>query len=306
MPEERPPEGIDLSDWVAKARADPVKYRQRQVTEILLNAIALTPELGSQLYLKGGILMALAYNSQRTTGDVDFSIQGPPEIRASEIRSLLDRSLQRAAAVCGYPDLVCRVQGRIRERPRPETFHTATAPALEVTIGSAMRGTNEEVRLGDGRAIAVLRVDISFREPVETMQRLVIDTGRTISAYGLPDLVAEKYRAILQQRTRSNPGTRRQDVYDITMLLQQFPFDTEERKRILAILVIKCEERGFTPDREMIGDAVIVERLRRDWPTLEAELENPLPDFDASFAAVKAFYDSLPWTIPFGGMRAPA
>lgn len=294
MSDDRSETTVDLSAWVRRGAADPVKHRQRQVTEVLLRAIALTPLLGSHLYLKGGILMALAYGSPRSTADVDFSIEGPPEQFAERVREVLDPALLRAAAQCGYPGLLCRVQ-RIAQRPRPEIFATANAPALQVTIGSA-RGAHEATRLANGQATHVLRVDISFKEPIETVQRLIIAHDQTVAAYGLHDLIAEKFRAILQQTTRAHPGQRRQDVYDIVLLLGQFDFDAEERTQIHAILIAKSQERGFTPDRAMIALPAIVSRLRADWPTLQSELEERLPDFDGHFAIVRGFYEGLPWT----------
>ena len=48
---------VDVAAWVERARSDSVTYRQRQTVEITLNAIAMTAQLNSRLYLKGGILM---------------------------------------------------------------------------------------------------------------------------------------------------------------------------------------------------------------------------------------------------------
>jgi 5,10-methylene-tetrahydrofolate dehydrogenase/methenyl tetrahydrofolate cyclohydrolase len=64
---------INISKWVAKSKDNPDKYALRQVTEILINAIGQTKFLKGNMFLKGGTLMALAHESQRMTGDVDFS-----------------------------------------------------------------------------------------------------------------------------------------------------------------------------------------------------------------------------------------
>ena len=65
MPE--PSLKIDVAKWVENAKADPVAYRQRQTVEIVLNAIAITTPLNVQMFLKGGILMGLAYDSPGQT-----------------------------------------------------------------------------------------------------------------------------------------------------------------------------------------------------------------------------------------------
>ena len=54
---------IDVPAWVERARNDPVAYRSRQATEIILTAIAASAALSENLCLKGGVLMGLAYDS---------------------------------------------------------------------------------------------------------------------------------------------------------------------------------------------------------------------------------------------------
>ena len=90
MLEPEPKQTLDISAWVRKARANPILYRQRQMTDILLNAVALTPGFCDGLFLKGGILMALAYGSPRTTSDIDFSALGDPETMDLRISNMLD------------------------------------------------------------------------------------------------------------------------------------------------------------------------------------------------------------------------
>lgn len=64
---------VDVRAWVETARANPAQYRDRQVTEIVLAAIGLAPNLNTNLVLKGGAVMALAFKSTRVTADVDFT-----------------------------------------------------------------------------------------------------------------------------------------------------------------------------------------------------------------------------------------
>lgn len=298
MLEPQPPAVLDVSAWVLKARKNPVLYRQRQVTEILLHAVAATPGFREGVFLKGGILMALAYGSPRNTGDVDFSAIGDPEEMERIITGALDKSLRDAARRTGYLDILCRVQ-RIERRPKPTTFVDSPFPALRVTIGSALRTSPSEMtRLETKRAVQVVPIDLSFREPVDSVQKLIVGDGRTVQAYGLYDLVAEKLRALLQQLTRPHPGERRQDVYDLARLLTTFELDEPERIQILAILRHKSRERELEPTRSMISDERIVSRVRASWPTLQNELEEELPNFDVTFETVRAFYESLPWEAP--------
>ena len=63
---------VDVRAWVETAKTDPLRYRDRQVTEIVLAAIGVAPNLKKTLVLKGGAVMALAFKSERVTGDVDL------------------------------------------------------------------------------------------------------------------------------------------------------------------------------------------------------------------------------------------
>ena len=293
MLEPQPPTTLDLRGWIQKARTNPTLYRQRQLTEILLHAIARTPGFEEGLFLKGGILMALAYHSPRTTTDIDFSAIGDPEEMEQMIKSSLDVSLSEAATRAGHFDVECRVQ-RVTRRPRPSTFAKSPFPALEITIGSALKRDAAELeRLKGGRASKVLRIDLSFREPIDSFQRLVIGEGQTIQAYSLYDLIAEKFRSLLQQLVRNRD--RRQDVYDLARLLQTFDFDQAEKILIFETLQHKSREREIEPTKDMISDPRLIAKVRQNWSTLKDELEDDLPDFEATFKIVQNFYETLPW-----------
>ena len=44
---------VDVQAWVEAARANPILYRTRQVTEIVLATIGLSPTLRTSLVLRG-------------------------------------------------------------------------------------------------------------------------------------------------------------------------------------------------------------------------------------------------------------
>lgn len=132
---------VDIRAWVDASRANPTLYRNRQVTEIVLATIGLTPSLATSLVLKGGALMALAFKSERVTGDVDFSASVPPDNFAEMLVEELNSQFPRIAIQLGYLDLLCKVQ-RVEKRPRPQNFENMDFPALLVRIGSGLRGTS--------------------------------------------------------------------------------------------------------------------------------------------------------------------
>lgn len=283
---------IDVRSWVEAARADPQLHRDRQVTEVVLAAIGLSPSLRDGLVLKGGTLMALAFQSNRVTGDMDFSAQADPAGFDDLLRTELNASLGPAAIQLGYLDLVCRVQG-VKRRPRPELFEDADFPALEVKIGSALRHTPQEQLLAEGKAARILLVEISFRDQVYAFQELHLEKPAVgVRAFTLEELIAEKLRALLQQPIRRR--NRRQDVYDIAFLLDRHALDELALQRIHHTLVEKCRTRGIDAARASIEDPEIRERAEREWGTLRLEISD-LGSFDERFERVLDLYRSLPW-----------
>ena len=289
---------VDIKPWIDRARRDPLAYVERQATEVVLTAVGSLPGYGSHIFLKGGILMAVVYESPRGTADVDFTtdLQPSPEL-PEKLRKALDDALPRAAARLGYPDLALRVQ-TVKERPRKFGSPDTSFPALDVKVAYARRGSGER-RLAGGQAPHVVDLEVSFNEPIHAIEVIQLGVnGPSFAAYALTDLLAEKFRALLQQVAR-NPHRqqrvyRRQDVYDIAHLATRFPPDDDERAAILESFRDKCRARGITPTAETLSDPRIAERARAEWNSLRQEI-GELPDFDACFAKVEALYRSLPW-----------
>jgi len=287
-----PPLKIDVKRWVERAKDDPVAYLQRQATEIILNAIALSADLNEGLYLKGGVLMGLVYASPRQTTDIDLTAGFPATADDHEkIREYLDNIFPAAAAGLGYTDLILKTQS-IQRKPRNDNFETANFPALKLKIAFAKRDSNQAKSLAAGICPDVIEVDISFNEPTQKIQLLSLTGGNELRAYSLVDLIAEKYRAMLQQVTRNRE--RRQDVYDLDILIKDPEIDAACRKDILEAFIEKCETRDITPNRASLDDPEIRKRSSANWHTLELELGH-VPEFDDCFQRVSEFYRSLPW-----------
>ena len=235
--------------------------------------------------------MGIAYDSPRQTTDIDLTTALAPEDTVGDrVRDLLDQMLPRAAAALGYADLIVRTQS-VKLWPTAG-LHDANFPALKLKVASAKRGSRQEAALQNGHASVVVGADISFNEPLLQIQVLELTGGRELHAYALTDLVAEKYRALLQQVPRNR--YRRQDVYDLDHLIQHIEIDDALRARVLEALVKKCEARQLRPTRASLDDREVMERAARDWRSMELELGS-VPDFEGCFARVVAFYRNLPW-----------
>jgi len=284
---------VNIGEWVEKARSDPHTYQERRATEVFLTAIGMVPSFRHQVFLKGGVLMGVVYNSPRQTGDLDYTACLDPEPGiADKFKHELDAIFPRATADLGYPDLVCTVQSS-KYLPNVKLFPKADGPALKLKVAYATRGTRQETMLKKGKAANVLEIDISFREPVGAIQIVnIADSSGSFYAYSLIDLMAEKMRALLQQERRDR--YRRQDFYDLDALLAQFSLDEDEQSRLHAALLEKCNARGIEPGPGSLSEPEIVRRAKREWHTLELEIGD-VPDFEECVARVDAFYRSLPW-----------
>lgn len=284
---------INVPAWVEEAKGNPVLYLQRQATEAVLTAIGLSKKLSHSLVLKGGTLMALAFKSDRATGDVDFSATVPPENLVDDIREELNRELPNSLRQLGYVDLLCRVQ-RVKKKPRPTHFKDLEFPALDITIGYAKKGSAQEKGFQKGQSTNTISLEISFKDQVYQFQELYLfDAHVCVKSFTINELVAEKLRALVQQKKEFRGRFRRQDIYDIWYLLKYHKYKIEESK-VFEILIPKCESRGIELSRSTLDDAEIYERAKADWSTIALEI-NSLPDFDQCYKLVKDFYRALPW-----------
>lgn len=285
------PVEIDVAGWVERAKADPVAYRQRQTVEVTLNAIAMTAALNDKLFLKGGILMGLAYESPRQTADVDLTtlFEAGPEIDA-QIAGLMNAALPRAAAHLGYVNLIVKVHS-VKRMPK-RIFEDAEFPALKLKVAFAERGTKQEKALEEGLAPGVIDVDISFNETLRQIQILELTGGQELQAYSLVDLMAEKYRAMLQQKERNR--NRRQDIYDLNRLIESKDFDDGFRSQLLDAFIEKCRSRHIEPTAQSLDDPEVKARSGKEWATMELEV-GEIPEFEGCFARVSDFYRNLPW-----------
>ena len=282
---------INVAGWVEQARANPAAYRQRQGVEIILNAIAAKSALSRQMFLKGGILMGLAYDSPRQTVDIDLTTSLKAKSDIGEwICKQLNEEMPRIAGRLGHSELILMAQSA--KWPRGGDPETAEFPALRVKVAYAQRGTNQEKALKRGRAADVIGIDISFNERLGHVQILAITGGQELFAYGLADLIAEKYRAVLQQVPRNR--NRRQDIFDLDLLIAGHEIDNTLRAQILETLIEKCRSRRLEPAQASLEDPEIKVRSGREWGMMELEV-GEIPDFEDCFARVSEFYENLPW-----------
>jgi len=285
-------EEYDIKDWVEDASTTSNK-KFREAVHTILSAIASDSNLKANMILKGGILLAIRYKSHRYTKDIDFSTerQLDDDINAHGVRESLNSSLVQMVEELDY-DLDCRVQSsKLQLKDRNSTY-----PSIKMTVGYAYKGTPQHKRLLSSRSPDIVSIDYSLNEATPNIEGLKLNLEDGILTYSFIDLIAEKYRSLLQQIPRNR--TRRQDVYDLNLLIERLgDIDSFERSKILNSLIIKSKAREIEPDINSFENPELKSRAQKDYPTLKQELPSgELPDFNELFQKVADFYRSLPWS----------
>jgi len=277
----------DIAEWVNQA---PNEQRElRQAVHTVLAAIAQDTQLRADMVMKGGILLAVRYQSVRFTKDIDFSTSMKlSEINPDEVQRRLDAALRLTVEALEY-DLDCRVQGC---KVHPANQANASFPSIKLKIGYAYKGTAKHRRLIQLQSPSVISIDYSLNEAISNTDEVLVGLDHSVNAYPFAELVAEKFRALLQQVERDR--YRRQDVYDLAFL-SRMPRSKSAEAAIWESLILKARSRNIEPTRDSLNDAEVKRRAAADYDTLKDEVQGKLPDFEVAYAEVLAFYQALPW-----------
>lgn len=280
-----------IEDWILDSSEDEQYFRQ--ATHIILTAISTNDYLKPKMIMKGGVLLGIRYQSSRFTTDIDFSsAEKLKNIDQDLFIEEMSESLAEASSELPY-GLTCKLQSVKIQPKNPE----ASFPSFNLTIGYALNSNDGAMkRLRAGQSPRTIKIDYSLNELTYQTDELHLEDGISISAYGFTDLVAEKIRSIIQQRYRKR--NRRQDIYDLTILLQDAERIGEVEKFTILDTLIKKSE-GKIPEGELTMNTLdaddIKERSRHEYHLLKFEIQGELPNFDDSYDAINKFYHSLPW-----------
>lgn len=283
-------EDYDIVDWVAQADKDQQEFREAVHT--ILAAIANDSQLRAKMVIKGGILLAIRYQSHRFTKDIDFSSDEKlKDVDVNKLTETLNNGFIQTAEELEY-ELDCRVQSC---RVLPPKMPDASFPSVKMTVGYASRSDKRKhARLLVGKSPSTISIDYSLNELMPNLEVLDVGQEEPLRSYALTDVVSEKIRSLLQQVERNR--TRRQDIFDLMLLIDKYPdLDETEKQEIFNSLIAKSASRDITPLQNSLDDPEIRERSQKDYPTLADEIEGDLQDFDELYDAVNKFYKSLPW-----------
>lgn len=283
-------EEYDIRAWVEKAPTG--ENREfREAVHTILSAIASDQHLKASMILKGGILLAIRYHSHRYTTDIDFSTDKKVGgvMTAEGIRESLNNSLAQMVEVLEY-DLDCRVQSSKLQPKNPNSTH----PSIKMKVGYAYKGTPKHKRLEVLQSTDTISIDFSLNEIIPNIETVKLDIEEDILAYSFTDVIAEKYRSLLQQIPRNR--YRMQDIYDLNLLIDKLEqINNSEKSTILECLINKSKARNIEPTINSFDDPELKFRAEKLYKDLEIAEEEKLPDFDTSFKKVSDFYKALPW-----------
>ncbi|MCO7036033.1 nucleotidyl transferase AbiEii/AbiGii toxin family protein [Pseudomonas carnis] len=281
---------MQIEQWVKNSPLD--QRGIRQATHLILKAISGSDELSARMVMKGGALLGLRYGSNRYTTDIDFSTDlRLAEISLEEFIGDFNDSLDVAEAELAY-GMKCKLQS-YKIQPKAE----GTFPTVKLKVAYAYKNDQAQMkRLENKGGTNLISIDYSFNEKTYNCEILEVDDGQ-LKVYGIFDLLAEKYRSILQQVVRER--NREQDIYDVNYLLTTIEEPTvEDRYKILDSLFRKSEGKdvGEFLNAEGLDDPRIKERSFERYGDLQATVK-VLPDFEESYKRISDFYKSLPWEL---------
>ncbi|MDA8454355.1 nucleotidyl transferase AbiEii/AbiGii toxin family protein [Acidovorax sp. GBBC 3334] len=280
---------VEIDAWVAQAPQGQQGFREAVHT--ILDGIGHSQNLSAKMVMKGGLLLAIRYDSSRYTRDLDFSTR--ERYTAESADAILEELMEGLVSAEDRLPYVtaCRLQShKVQPKGDNKTHHS-----LALKIGFANRSNAAAMaRLEAGTAPQVVEIDYSFNEAVFEVEVLELDGGATIHSYTLNNVLAEKMRSLLQQPIRRR--NRRQDVYDIWLLLESGPsLAAEELARILEILMASCASKGIVPNIDSMEADAVVSMARTGYQDLASDVAGDLPPFEDAMNRVVALYRTLPW-----------
>mgnify|MGYP000883807301 FL=1 len=280
---------IDIEKWIKDSRHDKEKSFRRAVHVILL-AISNSPELRAQMIFHGGLLLTLKYKGVRHTTDLDFATKNKlVDVDEKVFLKELDKRLLESSEILPY-GLACKIQSYQIKPPGEGKNHQT----LEIKVGYAYKGEPNYKHLQRNNCTNIVKIDYSYNEINQKIEVLEFFKGPNVQVYSLSDFVAEKYRAIIQQKTRNR--NRRQDVFDIYWLIKNnLLIGDNIKNKILKSFLIKSDSRNLTVSRLILRDKDIIKHSKTEYASLAQEIDIDLPPFKEVYKIVQDYYESLPW-----------
>lgn len=273
----------EADEWAQSRSVQRSEARARFAAAGVLEAIASSRPLREELFFKGGNALNFVWCPNRSTSDLDFSCRDEP-FSMERLRELLDTGLHAASRRLGT---LYAIQRFDRQPPGPDK----TRVTYEISAGYALPDDqNNRKRMQAGLySKSTVKLEISINEVVCDFSPKPLPSGHSVQVCTLEDIVAEKYRALLQQIQRDRH--RPQDVLDIAVILRSG--DTLRPDYIAQFLQAKAAARDIPVHAAALDHPEIRQRASAGYSVLENTAQLFIP-FDEAFALVLDFYHRLP------------
>lgn len=275
-----------IEEWCRQKKVPIHEGHKRFVEHAILACISANKKLSSGLIFKGGNALRFAYQSPRSTVDLDFTVASNdlaiPDNR-DDLRKLFNQSLRWAEQ---RYNIKAKCQSINRLPP------AGTIPTYRVKIGYQFQNDPYFASFETRNVSTVIPVEISFHDLVceDTHYMPEQIPGKTIRICTLEDIVAEKLRALLQQPIRNR--YRWQDVYDLARVCREFQGNIDFEK-ISTFFYEKCKIRDIIP-RQSSFDEKVREMAAFDYEKrLKEQAKEKYIPFDEAWMLVETIIDKL-------------
>ena len=277
-----------IQEWCLANGIGVQEGRRRFAQYAVLSAVADVAALRRDLVLKGGNALDFKWQPNRSTLDLDFSVDmavSTVVFDEHHVRTQFESGLRSVSGSLG----VTLAVHRVRQNPPGELRRFAT---FQITIGYALADeTSLRGRMATGLPSShTVAVEISLNEPQCATTTFALDDTRTLRIGTLEDIIAEKLRALLQQPIRRRD--RRQDLLDIAVVL--VAGHELDRGRVATFLLEKAAARSVPVSRMAFRDPEVTRRAAVDYAALSATTRTRFVPYDEALATVLAFVDELP------------
>lgn len=276
-----------IPTWADEQGISRGEARRRFAQYAVLVGIASTGPLRDLLVFKGGNALDFVWQPNRSTIDLDFSVDlaggiAPPD--ADALGRLLHQGMGAASRSTGVALTVQRV-----DRQPPGEGKTFVTFAIKVGYALPDETRNRErLRLGESVS-PVIPMDISLNEPICATAHVPLNDERQLRVCTIDDIIAEKLRALLQQPIRNR--TRCQDLLDIAVTLRGNA--VLDRARVASFLLIKAQARDVLVSRAAFHEPEIARRARSGYAELEQTTRSVFVPFDDALGELYALIDEL-------------
>ena len=289
MSDSFPKSMAELATWASANTITIDEARQRFAQYIMLCGIVSVRRLRESLVFKGGNALDFIWQPNRSTIDLDFSLDmadGRFEAAVDTIRILLMQGISLVSSRFGVAIAVYSV----RQEPPGEnrTFITYTA-----RVGYALPDEHRLlIRMANNQSSPhIIPIEISINEPICDSTVFTLDESYSVLRVNtLADILSEKLRALLQQPLRNR--NRPQDLLDIAVIIRSHP--DLDRNQIAAFLQAKADARHVPVSRAAFHNPEVAECASVGYDALEATTRTLFIPFDEARATVLSFVDDLP------------